>query len=184
MSNYFNPVQIIKTNDWHSELNKKLNDLGIIKPVFITSQGNRKRLNLDDKYDSKSIFCDVVSNPNFDNCEDALQFCNNKMFDGVVALGGGSVMDLAKVVMAHLSLGLSDIFELINYKEPYSESIPSIFLPTTQNPTSGFLLFVPKKDAIRLTMTVEEGIKMIISAGMLTPSENQKRIKSLKKLRK
>ena len=60
----------------------------------------------------------------------------------------------------------------------------NIFLPTTPNPTSGFLLFVPKKDILRLTMTVEEGIKMIISAGMLTPSENQKKIKSLKKLSK
>ena len=60
----------------------------------------------------------------------------------------------------------------------------NIFLPTTPNPTSGFLLFVPKKDIVRLTMTVEEGIKMIISAGMLTPSENQKKIKSLKKLSK
>ena len=60
----------------------------------------------------------------------------------------------------------------------------NIFLPTTPNPTSGFLLFVPKKDILRLTMTVEEGIKMIISAGLLTPSENQKKIKSLKKLSK
>ena len=60
----------------------------------------------------------------------------------------------------------------------------NVFLPTTPNPTSGFLLFVPKKDILRLTMTVEEGIKMIISAGMLTPSENQKKIKSLKKLSK
>jgi len=60
----------------------------------------------------------------------------------------------------------------------------NIFLPTTPNPTSGFLLFVPKKDILGLTMTVEEGIKMIISAGMLTPSENQKKIKSLKKLSK
>ena len=60
----------------------------------------------------------------------------------------------------------------------------NIFLPTTPNPTSGFLLFVPKKDILRLTMTVEEAIKMIISAGMLTPSENQKKIKSLKKLSK
>ena len=64
------------------------------------------------------------------------------------------------------------------------EETVNIFLPTTPNPTSGFLLFVPKKDIIRLTMTVEEGIKMIISAGMLTPSENQKKIKSLKKLSK
>ena len=62
------------------------------------------------------------------------------------------------------------------------DQMVNIFLPTTPNPTSGFLLFVPKKDILRLTMTVEEGIKMIISAGMLTPSENQKKIKSLKKL--
>ena len=64
------------------------------------------------------------------------------------------------------------------------DQMVNIFLPTTPNPTSGFLLFVPKKDVLRLTMTVEEGIKMIISAGMLTPSENQKKIKSLKKLSK
>ena len=49
----------------------------------------------------------------------------------------------------------------------------NIFLPTTPNPTSGFLLFVPKKDVIRLTMTVEEGIKMIISAGIITPSKKK-----------
>ncbi len=60
----------------------------------------------------------------------------------------------------------------------------NIFLPTTPNPTSGFLLFLPKKDILRLTMTIEEGIKMIISAGMLTPEEKQKEIKSLKKLKK
>ena len=60
----------------------------------------------------------------------------------------------------------------------------NVFLPTTPNPTSGFLLFLPKKDIQRLSMTVEEGIKMIISAGMLTPEEKQKEIKSLKKLKK
>ena len=60
----------------------------------------------------------------------------------------------------------------------------NIFLPTTPNPTSGFLLFVPKADIIRLSMTVEEGIKMIISAGMLTPNEKQKKLKKIKKLNK
>ncbi|PPR34656.1 MAG: hypothetical protein CFH26_00624 [Alphaproteobacteria bacterium MarineAlpha6_Bin4] len=62
-----------------------------------------------------------------------------------------------------------------------NDNLVNIFLPTTPNPTSGFLLFLPRKDVIRLSMSVEEGIKMIISAGMLTPSENQKKIKSLKK---
>ena len=60
-------------------------------------------------------------------------------------------------------------------------SLLNIFLPTTPNPTSGFLLFLHAKDVVRLNMTVEEGIKMIISAGMLTPSEKQKKFNSLKK---
>lgn len=45
----------------------------------------------------------------------------------------------------------------------------SVFLPTTPNPTSGFLLFVPKDDVTILDMTIEEGAKMIISAGLVEP---------------
>lgn len=45
----------------------------------------------------------------------------------------------------------------------------NVFLPTTPNPTSGFLLFVPKKDLTYMQMTVEEGIKMIVSGGIITP---------------
>lgn len=45
----------------------------------------------------------------------------------------------------------------------------SVFLPTTPNPTSGFLLFVPRKDVIILDMTVEEAAKLVISAGLVTP---------------
>jgi uncharacterized membrane protein len=45
----------------------------------------------------------------------------------------------------------------------------SVFLPTTPNPTSGFLLFVPKKDVVVLDMTVEDAAKLIISAGLVVP---------------
>ena len=45
----------------------------------------------------------------------------------------------------------------------------NVFVPTTPNPTSGFLLFVPKKDLTYMTMSVEEGIKMIVSGGIVTP---------------
>lgn len=45
----------------------------------------------------------------------------------------------------------------------------SIFLPTTPNPTSGFLLFVPRKDVVVLDMTVEDAAKLIISAGLVVP---------------
>ena len=49
------------------------------------------------------------------------------------------------------------------------EEVVNVFLPTTPNPTSGFLLFVPRKDLIILDMSVEEAIKMIVSAGIVTP---------------
>ena len=51
-------------------------------------------------------------------------------------------------------------------------ALMSIFLPTTPNPTSGFLLFLPKEDVIELDMTVEEAAKLVISAGLVYPGEN------------
>lgn len=47
----------------------------------------------------------------------------------------------------------------------------SVFLPTTPNPTSGYLLFIPKTDAHILDMSVEAGAKLVISAGLVMPSE-------------
>ncbi|MBC8214770.1 MAG: DUF502 domain-containing protein [Candidatus Marinimicrobia bacterium] len=47
-----------------------------------------------------------------------------------------------------------------------------IFVPTTPNPTSGFMLIVPKKDAQETNMSVEEGLKVIISGGLLAPDVN------------
>jgi len=46
----------------------------------------------------------------------------------------------------------------------------SIFLLTTPNPTSGFLLFVPAKDVIELDMSVEDAAKLVISAGLVYPN--------------
>ncbi len=51
------------------------------------------------------------------------------------------------------------------------EECINIFLPTTPNPTSGFLLFVPKEDLVSLSMSVEEAIKMVISGGIITPPD-------------
>ena len=51
------------------------------------------------------------------------------------------------------------------------QPMQSIFLPTTPNPTSGFLLFLPTSDIIELDMTVEEAAKLVISAGLVYPNE-------------
>ena len=49
------------------------------------------------------------------------------------------------------------------------EKIVNIFVPTTPNPTSGFLLMLPENDITRLTMSVADGMKVIISGGAVTP---------------
>jgi uncharacterized membrane protein len=50
-----------------------------------------------------------------------------------------------------------------------AEELVHVFVPTTPNPTSGFLLFVPKSELIHLDMSVEDGIKMVISGGIVGP---------------
>jgi uncharacterized membrane protein len=50
------------------------------------------------------------------------------------------------------------------------EEMVNVFLPTTPNPTSGFLLFVPRRDLIHLDMSVEDGMKLVISGGIVGPA--------------
>lgn len=47
--------------------------------------------------------------------------------------------------------------------------VVSVFVPTTPNPTSGFVIILPVEDVIELDMTVDEGLKMIISLGVVVP---------------
>jgi uncharacterized membrane protein len=49
------------------------------------------------------------------------------------------------------------------------DELVNVFLPTTPNPTSGFLLFVPRKDLVHLDMSIEDGIKLVISGGIVGP---------------
>src|SRR5690606_4242066 len=49
------------------------------------------------------------------------------------------------------------------------EDTISLFLPAVPNPTTGFLLFVPRKDVQPLDLTVEQGLKLVISGGVVTP---------------
>jgi uncharacterized membrane protein len=52
-----------------------------------------------------------------------------------------------------------------------AEDAVTIYVPTTPNPTSGFLLFVPRRDLITLDMTVDEGFKFLISGGIVAPPD-------------
>ncbi len=54
-----------------------------------------------------------------------------------------------------------------------AEETMSVFVPTTPNPTSGYLLFVPRKELVFMDMTVEEAAKLIVSAGIIVPPDRK-----------
>jgi uncharacterized membrane protein len=58
-------------------------------------------------------------------------------------------------------------------KNLIKEELVNIYVPTTPNPTSGFLLFVPREDVIYLSMSVEEAFKLVISGGLVTPPDRR-----------
>ena len=54
------------------------------------------------------------------------------------------------------------------------EEVINVYVPTTPNPTSGFFLMVPRRDTVELDMSVDEGLKMIISMGVVVPEWRNK----------
>src|ERR1035441_3975799 len=54
------------------------------------------------------------------------------------------------------------------------EKVVCVFVPTTPNPTSGFLILVPETQVIKLKMSVADAIKYIVSLGSITRSEERR----------
>lgn len=105
----------------------------------------------------------------------------------------GATKQIFETVLAHRSEAFRQVV-LIQYPRPGAWSLafitsdtkgavkPSapedsvnVFLPTTPNPTSGFLLFIPRREVRVLSMTPEEGAKMIVSGGIITPEDQRER---------
>lgn len=59
----------------------------------------------------------------------------------------------------------------VNEKAETGSDLLSVFVPTTPNPTSGFLLFFPREDVIELDMSIEDAAKLVISAGLVYPGQ-------------
>ena len=57
----------------------------------------------------------------------------------------------------------------VKYKVKAKSDLLSVFVPTTPNPTSGFMLFFPRSDVIELDMSIEDAAKLVISAGLVYP---------------
>ena len=57
----------------------------------------------------------------------------------------------------------------MKYQKKLNQTLVNVFVPTTPNPTSGFLLMFPKEDIVYLDMSFEEASKFIVSAGTSNP---------------
>ena len=55
------------------------------------------------------------------------------------------------------------------------------FVPTTPNPTSGFIIIIPKEDVIEMDMEVDEAFKMIVSLGVVVPEWKKEELETLSK---
>jgi uncharacterized membrane protein len=63
-----------------------------------------------------------------------------------------------------------------NYASEFdADDVLSVFIPTTPNPTSGFLVLVPRKETIKVNLSVDEALKMVISLGVVMPQTDEKK---------
>ena len=77
------------------------------------------------------------------------------------------------------SLAFQTSTELGEVQERVGEDLVCTFVPTTPNPTSGYIIVLPKKDIIELDMEVEAALKMIMSLGVVVPSWGKKDLDDL-----
>jgi uncharacterized membrane protein len=74
------------------------------------------------------------------------------------------------------SLAFMTSDDLGEVQEKTHSDVISVFIPTTPNPTSGFVIMVPQSEAIELEMSVEDGLKMIISMGVVVPKSKKEQL--------
>jgi uncharacterized membrane protein len=67
------------------------------------------------------------------------------------------------------SLAFQTASQLQEVQAKTAEDVICVFLPTTPNPTSGFIFLVPRNDVIELDMSVDDAVKMIMSLGVVVP---------------
>ena len=97
-----------------------------------------------------------------------------QMLETVLTPSGQSFRQVLLVPFPHpqsFTLGflVGKRLDLSEHDKQVTHSLLTVFVPTTPNPTSGYLLLIPEKDTITLDMTVDDALKFIISLGTLKP---------------
>ena len=102
-----------------------------------------------------------------------------KLFETLLGQGGTSAFRKA-VLVEYPRKGVWTIaFLTAPVYEGFKKLLPgdmvTVYVPTTPNPTSGFMLYVPKKEVKELDMRVDDAFKMVVSTGIVTPVKKTKK---------
>ena len=102
-----------------------------------------------------------------------------KLFETLLGQGGTNAFRKA-VLMEYPRKGVWTVAFLTapvyeGFKDLLPNDMVTVYVPTTPNPTSGFMLYVPKKEVKELDMRVDDAFKMIVSTGIVTPSKRIKK---------
>ncbi len=120
-----------------------------VKHVFIAASRSVMRLELLSvligKIQSHSIkytvFTDIQSDPTIENVEYGLKIFNGNKCDCVLAAGGGSVIDCAKIIALRASNPNKSVIQMTNYFAPLKKSVPIYVIPTTSGSGSEVTMF-------------------------------------------
>ena len=147
-----------------------LSDLGIKNPLIVTGPNLSKTKTIKEAQkwaDTTNVFCDLVQDPTTDNVLSCVAYGLNKQVDGVIGIGGGSSLDIAKVasVLLKQETELDDMWGVNNI---HSSRLPLILIPTTAGSGSE----VTPVSIITTGETTKMGIvshKIIPDAAILDP---------------
>jgi uncharacterized membrane protein len=62
-----------------------------------------------------------------------------------------------------------ELYEILNESDKQEDQVMSVYVPTTPNPTSGYLLFCKRSELVELDMSIEDAAKLVITAGLVAP---------------
>lgn len=74
---------------------------------------------------------------------------------------------------------LTSKIKFVNGSENQQMELVGVFVPSTPTPISGFVIFAPREDVVTLDMTVEAGLKLLVSGGIIAPPVIKKRVQQL-----
>lgn len=149
MKNSINSVNVVETTDWKNEVLESIASNKIMNPLIVTSNGTAARNNLNMVFSDYSLCDSIKPNPTISHLNDIITNLKND-FDCVIAIGGGSVLDSAKVITASLATNIKSVQKLIglNSKIGINNNMNSFFIPTTHGTGSEVTMWATVWDEI------------------------------------